>query len=84
MLQKCVVYSQLQVDSYRLTGWQVDTEANSQYIEFDKTISACIIAPERCINGGSVAFWVKITDCSQDEGIMSSYTDIFTGFVMRC
>ena len=70
----------LQVGSFALKTLKDE----SQHIDFGTTIPACILRPETCTNGGSMAFWLKVTNCAWNEGIVSSYGAGFTGLVMEC
>ena len=45
---------------------------------------ACIVKPETCTSGGTVAAWIKINDCEPGDGIFSSWQFLKTGIAVDC
>ena len=55
-----------------------------QWVDLGFLCEAYITRPETCgPEGAAVGFWMKLTDCPDKSGIISSF-QLSTGFVFRC
>ena len=55
--------------------------ALQQWMDLGNLSQACITVPESCgTNGGTVAAWIRVLECEDDGGIVTSFTGTFSSF----
>lgn len=67
-------------------NYAVKTNRNqNQWVDLGYITEACITRPETCTSGGTIAAWIKTTNCPHDGGILSSNRgSSYTGFNIYC
>ena len=59
--------------------------SRSQWVDLGIHPEACMTLPETCgASGGAVSFWMKLVDCHDFGGIISSLTLNETGLRVYC
>ena len=59
--------------------------ALQQWMDLGNLSQACITILESCgMNGGTVVAWIRVLECEHSGGIVSSFTEHFTGFSIAC
>ena len=56
-----------------------------QWVDLGIHNEACMIRPETCdAAGGAISVWIKLNDCGNWCGIISSFSGSATGFELYC
>ena len=56
-----------------------------QWVDLGIHTEACMTRPETCgAAGGAVSLWMRVIDCPSTGGIVSSYVDFKSYFVIYC
>ncbi len=73
------------VPSVNQTGRGVTTDRSSnQWVDLGILYpDVCLVRPETCTSGGTMAIWIKIRHCDSGDGLVSS-VHTASGFQIRC
>ena len=57
----------------------------SQWVDLGNLSAACITRPDTCgSDGAALSVWLKLTDCQDKDGVISSHSPSSAGLGVRC